>query len=273
MNCLPNHYYILELSADLKERQRAKINSLCPEFLSRVVWLNTLPKRNFKGIILANEVLDAMPVQLFQIVNHNAYRVDVIEKRDKLTYSCTPIPENALKIPELTECLEFSNGYTSEINFNLKPWIRSLSDSLLEGVILIIDYGFPRQEYYHPDRTMGTLLCHYRHHSHTDPFLYPGLQDITAHVDFTAIAEAATNANLEILGYCEQAAFLLSCSLTEVALENTALTEKELLMQNQVIHTLTSAAEMGELFKVIALGRNFDGPLLGFTMVDRRYRL
>ncbi len=270
---LPAQYYILELSADLKKRQKDTIFSLCPQLLSRVIWLNTLPEKKINGIILANEVLDAMPVHQFKILNHRAYNIHVIEEQHALKYACPHVSDNERTEIELADCLSFSDGYTSEINLNLKPWIFSLSDCLQKGVILLIDYGFPRTEYYHPDRRMGTVMCHYRHYAHSDPFWYPGLQDITAHVDFTAIAEAATEVEMDVLGYCEQAAFLFSCGLADCAEQTMITTQKEKILQNQAIQVLTSPAEMGELFKVIALGRNFDEPLIGFSLIDRRYAL
>lgn len=268
---LPEHYYILELSADLKNRQQEKLKRFLPEFFDRVIWLETLANFDFSGVILANEVLDAMPVHQFRIQEGILHEVEVIECNGKLK---TQISEtNNPYLLEHYHSKTWPTEYTSEINLNLKPWIASLSDILKSGIILIIDYGFPRQEYYHPDRSMGTLMCHYRHYAHHDPFLYPGLQDITAHVDFTAIAEAASATGLDILGYTSQAAFLLSTGLMNLAEKNHPNTEKEKVIQNQAIQTLTSPAEMGELFKVIALGRNFDSPLLGFKLNDRRYAL
>jgi SAM-dependent MidA family methyltransferase len=271
LNRLPEHYYILELSADLKKRQQEKLTVLCPEFFDRIIWLETLPNRNFNGVILANEVLDAMPAHQFRIHNDILQEASVIENNNKLEYQFSKT--NNLHLLELYHSQAWPKKYISEINLNLKPWILSLSDILKSGIILIIDYGFPKQEYYHPDRTMGTLMCHYRHYAHQDPFFYPGLQDITAHVDFTAIADGAIQAELDVLGYTSQAAFLLSTGLTNLAEKKYLKTEKEKVIQNQAIQTLTSPAEMGELFKVISLGRNFEAPLLGFKLNDRRYAL
>ncbi len=267
---LPKNYFIIELSAYLKKQQYETIAALCPELLSRVVWLSTLPKFKFNGIILANEVLDAMPICRFQIIEGNIYEIKVCEKDNKLSYC---LSNNIL--PELLEFYHAHHwplDYISEINLNLTPWILSLSDILDTGIILLIDYGFPEKEYYHPQRNMGTLMCHYRHYAHTDPFLYPGLQDITAHVNFTHIAIAAMQSNLDILGYTHQAAFLLGCGLME-CLTTAKNTEKEKILNNSAIHKLTSPAEMGELFKVIALGRHIEEPLLGFNLIDRRHIL
>ncbi len=271
LECLPQHYYILELSADLIKRQQEKIAVLCPKFLDRVVWLNTLSNVDFKGVILANEVLDAMPVHQFKIQKGVLHEVEVIAHNGQLQYQLSKT--NHPRLLELYHSQSWPDDYTSEINLNVKPWIASLSDILKLGVMLIIDYGFPKAEYYHPDRSMGTLMCHHKHRAHTDPFWCPGLQDITAHVDFTAIAEAALEAELDVLGYTTQAAFLLGTGLTSLAEKTHHQSEKEKFIQNNAIQTLTSPAEMGELFKVIALGRGIESPLLGFNFVDRRHAL
>ncbi len=270
-NALPNYYYILELSADLKKRQQEKIAALCPAFFNRVVWLETLSLPDFKGVILANEVLDAMPVHQFQIHQNILHEVEVTAQDNKLQYQISPT--NNPRLLAHYHAQTWPTEYISEINLHLKPWIMSLSDILKSGVILIIDYGFPQHEYYHPQRSMGTLMCHYRHYAHHDPFLYPGLQDITAHVNFTAIAEAASEVVLDVLGYTSQAAFLFDTGLMTLAKQYNATTDKETLVRNHAIQTLTSPAEMGELFKVIALGRNFEETLMGFKLMDRRYTL
>jgi len=285
MAILPEHYYILEISADLKARQKEKIAKLCPQFLNRVSWINELSPKEFQGVILANEVLDAMPVERFLVDASKdcVYEIGVGINEELIAHAHSEPGPNPLKFlhdeTKNTDILELYHSrnwpkhvpYTSEINLQIKGWIASLSDSLKKGVILLMDYGFPKNEYYHPDRQMGTLMCHYRHYAHSDPFWYPGLQDITAHVDFTAVAEAALDANLEILGYTHQAAFLLGCGLTELV--ETPQTEMATLSQAQAINVLSSPAEMGELFKVIALGRNIEDPLLGFSLIDRRYSL
>jgi len=270
-NALPNYYYILELSADLKKRQQEKIATLCPRFFNRVVWLETLPLFDFKGVILANEVLDAMPVHQFHIHQNILHEVEVTVQDEKLQHQISPTNNPHLLAHYHSQT--WPTEYTSEINLHLKPWIMSLSDILKSGVILIIDYGFPQHEYYHPQRSMGTLMCHYRHYAHHDPFLYPGLQDITAHVDFTAIAEAASEIALDVLGYTSQAAFLFDTELMTLVEPYNATTDKEIIIRNHAIQTLTSPAEMGELFKVIALGRNFEENLMGFNRMDRRYTL
>jgi SAM-dependent MidA family methyltransferase len=268
--CLPKYYYILELSPDLKNRQQQTLKTQCPQHVDRVQWLDSLPKIPFAGLIIANEVLDAMPVSMFKIqfgVLHE--KMVILAKHSAFDVHYTPASQtlsSAIEMLYADGIPIFPEGYTSEINLHIRPWIKSLSECFTKGVVLLIDYGFSRQEYYHPDRTMGTLMCHYQHRAHTDPFFYPGLQDITAHVDFTAVAEAASEAELEVLGYTNQAAFLLSCGLLE-HVQNPSP------KQNQAIHTLTSPAEMGELFKVIALGKNIDASLLGFEISNRLFAL
>lgn len=263
LNSLPEQYYILELSPDLKERQQQNIQQQCPEFFKQVQWLAELPAKPFTGIILANEVLDAMPVHVFKKIKGKVHEqmVKCATEHSDTAFEYHYVPTTSQDIEAYFQ-EDFIEGYTTEINFNIKPWIISLSDCLTQGVILLLDYGFPRKEYYHPDRHMGTLMCHYQHRAHTDPFFHPGLQDITAHVDFTAVAEAALNAQLEVLGYTHQAAFLLSCGLLEFCQTSDART-------NQAINTLTSPSEMGELFKVIALGKEISHPLLGFQIGNR----
>ncbi len=272
INAPLNYYYILELSADLKKRQQEKIMTHCPEFFDRVIWLETLSLFDFKGVILANELLDAMPVHQFKIYQNVLHEVEVIVKNNKIQYQISPT--NSPQLLKHYHSQPWPMEYTSEINLHLNPWIKSLADILNTGVILIVDYGFPRHEYYHPDRSMGTLMCHYRHYAHHDPFLYPGLQDITAHVDFTAIAEAASEVGLDVLGYTSQVAFLLNTGLmTLVEKQRNTKIHKETLIHHHAIQTLTSPAEMGELFKVIALAKNFEQTLVGFKLMDRRYTL
>lgn len=264
-NSLPEYYYILELSPDLKQRQQQKLKTQCPDFFNRIQWLNALPNTPFAGIILANEVLDAMPIHVFKMIQGIPHEQRVIcSKHPNIYFDYHYAPAT----PKLTRSFQhdLAEGYTSEINFNIQPWIQSLADCLAQGVILLIDYGFPRHEYYHPDRCMGTLMCHYQHRAHTAPFWHPGLQDITAHVDFTAVAEAASSAELEVLGYTSQAAFLLSCGLLDFCSTQDIHVHAN---QAQAINTLSSASEMGELFKVMALGKGINHALLGFQFSNR----
>lgn len=259
--CLPKHYLILEVSADLRERQKTCLQKQIPELFDRVVWLNRLPV-DFVGVILGNEVMDALPVHKFRIENNIIKEIYVdCEKGEFLWKITDPLSINLIqKIWNLD--IDFPDGYESEINLLLTPWIASLANVLKKGLILLIDYGFPRHEYYHLERNRGTIACHYQHRSHFDPLILPGIQDITVHVDFTAVAEAAAYHRLTLAGFIHQAGFLLNCDITSLASTENAVEHYQVMQQ---IKKLTFPSEMGELFKVIALTRNYNSVLLGFT--------
>ncbi len=271
INKLPDKYFILEVSADLKQRQQQLLQKIHPELMDRVHWLSSLPN-NFCGVILANEVIDAMPVHLFHWDNQQLQELMVSYDKN---FSWQLGPANkALQqaFLHLTNELDLNNWqtpYTSEVNLLLKSWVTSLADCLAKGVILLIDYGFPRHEYYHPQRNQGTLMCHYRHHAHTDPLTLVGLQDITAHVDFTVVAEAGTQAGLTLEGFTNQASFLLNNGLTTLI---PAETEKNLSIKS-AIKKLTHPHEMGELFKAIGFSKNYVEELTGFSNNDQSHRL
>jgi SAM-dependent MidA family methyltransferase len=169
--------------------------------------------------------------------------------------------------------LDLAAGYESEINTSLQPWLQAVSESLEQGLVLLIDYGYPQHEFFHPQRSSGTLMCHYRHHAHADPLIWPGLQDITAHVDFTAVAEAAVAADLEVAGYTTQAWFLLDCGLEELLQQSGPIESTDYLKAAQQAKTLLLPGEMGERFKCIGLTRGVDMPLPGFRLQDQRERL
>ena len=259
--CLPNHYLILEVSADLRERQKTRLLKQIPELFDRVVWLNRLPI-DFVGIILGNEVMDALPVHKFRIENNIIKEICVDCKKGEFLWNITdPLSINLIqKIRNLD--VDFPDGYESEINLLLTSWIASLANVLKKGLILLIDYGFLRHEYYHPERNRGTIACHYQHRSHFDPLILTGIQDITVHVDFTAVAEAATCHRLTLAGFIHQAGFLLNCDITSLVLTENIVEHYQIAQQ---IKKLTLPSEMGELFKVIALTRNYNSALLGFT--------
>lgn len=276
LNTLPQRYLILEVSAELRQRQHALFQAQIPHLLARVEWLEHLPvAASFTGIILGNEVIDALPVHRFHLDNsNNIQEFYVARAQDKLMWQLDqPSSSELIQHVQALSINHGSSSYESEINVLLPAWLNSLSACLKRGVILLIDYGFPQQEYYHPERSMGTLMCHYRHRAHDDPLMLVGLQDITVHVDFTAVAESAVAAGLQVAGYTTQAAFLLSCGLLE--LPNLQLDDniRERVMLNQQVQKLTSPSEMGELFKVIALTRGMDDILLGFSLRDQRGRL
>ena len=266
---LPDHYFILEVSADLRDRQATFIKKEIPELSERVMWLNQLPKQPFQGIIIGNEVIDAIPVHKFKITD-GIKEVYVNWKNDKLIWE---IYEPSAILNDYIENLKisFPEGYESEVNLLLESWIMSLAELLEKGLILLIDYGFPQHEYYHPDRNQGTIACHYRHYSHFDPLILTGIQDITVHVDFTAIAEAAALQGLIVTGFTNQAAFLLNCGIIAFMSQFEGIREQYRVSQE--IKKLTLPSEMGELFKVIAFTKKYHQPLIGFRQMNQIERL
>lgn len=270
VNQLPSHYYILELSAELQERQRQKIIGQMPKMEGRVIWLTHLPE-NFQGVVLANEVLDAMPVDRFCF--HDEAFWECMVDCDAGVLKEKLVSPNPRLIEALSQYgLELSDGYHSEINLHIPGWLSSLATCMTRGLVLLIDYGFPRREYYHPDRSMGTLMCHYQHYAQTDPYWMPGLQDITAHVDFTTVAESAVSAGFELAGYTTQAHFLLDCGLMELS-ANQQGTVRENWGMSQAIKKLVLPSEMGELCKVMALTKALATPVRGFGLKDMRGKL
>ena len=265
-NQLPDHYYILDVSADCKQRQQHRFQQQAPELLSRVTWLDRPPRESIQGIILANEVLDAMPVHKFLYTANRLDEYYVTHHQETLSWELRPCTHAALKRAVNHLNIQSNQPYQSEINLALPSWIKHLSQCLSEGLILLIDYGFPRREFYFPERHMGTLMCHYQHQAHDNPLVFPGIQDITAHVDFTAVAEAAFDNDLRVAGYTHQAAFLASCGIHD-------LIQQEPPNKASNIHTLLHPSEMGELFKCIALTRQIDHPLLGFQLLNQIERL
>lgn len=266
---LPEHYFILELSADLQQRQRELLAD-SPELLARVQWLTELPT-TFSGVIIANEVVDAMPVHKFKIDHNQSLQEYFVDwEQDHFLWQLQP-PTKALKnIYKTIQTPPLSAGYVSEINSLIPGWLDNLASSLREGLILLIDYGFPEHEYYHMDRSTGTLMCHFHHQAHADPLLNVGVQDITAHVNFTQVANCAQASNLTLAGYTHQAGFLINCGITELMLKAGGLSY---FHQAQQVKQLTLPSEMGELFKAIALTRKLDCELLGFRDFDLRAQL
>lgn len=276
MNCLPEKYLILEVSADLRQRQQQLVEQRIPEYSSRMEWLGELPARPFKGLIIANEVIDAMPVHRIRVNANSIEELHVACEGD--TFKWSRVPADSALIKHIEDIfregkIEWPDNYITEVNTDLKPWLAGLSDCLEQGVMLFIDYGYPCREYYHPQRSEGTLLCHYRHRVHADPFFYPGLQDITASVDFSAVAKAADAAGLDIAGFTSQAHFLISCGLDEVISTYAGNDPKSYLEISRQAKLLTLPAEMGERFKVIAASRKLPEKLIGFNMADHRDRL
>lgn len=276
LNALPEHYYIIELSAELRERQKQTITERAAHLLASVQWLDTLPEAAFQGVIVANEVLDAMPVECFRIREGAAEQLRVVAKDDQLLPAYVLAGDTIIEQVRTIEQRRgeaFHDGYCSEFNPAIYPWLASLCDVLDRGLVLLIDYGYPVQEYYLDERDNGTLICHYKQRAHADPLWYPGLQDITAFVDFSAVACAAVEAGFDISGYTSQAMFLLGCGLAELHQASVTDDPRQQLLLAQQIKTLTLPSEMGERFKAMALSKSIDLSLAGFEMQDYRNRL
>ena len=271
VDSLPAAYWILELSADLRNRQKEAINQKIPHLAHKVQWLDSWPETAFSGIVIANEVLDAMPVHRFMHSNEGILESYItLNERQELVEQFKPCNNERL-LTYLKEHTDLQAPYLSEANLFLNDWFAQVYGMLKQGVVLIVDYGFPRHEYYHPDRNQGTLMCHYQHQSHTDPLIHLGEQDITAHVDFTHVAEASFDAGFHIAGFTNQASFLLANGLLE--LMNTPDDERKLQQNKQAVKQLTHPHEMGELFKVIALTKDLEIDLNGFQLLDKRVSL
>ena len=262
-----DEYLIVELSADLRERQRDMLSGF-----PQVRWLS-VPPTAFSGLILCNEVLDAMPVHLLVKQQDRWFERGVSLSGDRFIFSDQEADADlATQIPDAGS---LPNGYLTEVHPQQCGFVRMLSDLLKSGgrgLALLIDYGFPAREYFLPQRQQGTLMCHYRHHAHTDPFYLPGLQDVTAHVDFTAMAVAAQESGLRVAAYMSQAEFLIAAGLTELMGQIAPEDAPPWLSQSQAVQKLTSPAEMGELFKVLLLSQGIELPER-LLQVDRSYRL
>jgi len=268
---LPERYAILELSGELRARQQQTLQERVPQLLSRVCWLETLPPQ-FRGLVMANEVLDAMPVAV--VAWPDEHQIEecgiALDAQGRLCWESRPASGAVLAA---ARTLEVPAPYRSEINLAASAWVAEWGRRLAAGALLLIDYGFPRHEFYHPQRRGGTLMCHYRHHAHEDPLWWPGLNDITAHVDFSAIAEAGFHAGLTVLGYTTQASFLLNCGLTDLLARLPQDDQRAYLTAARAAEKLILPHEMGELFKVIALGRGLERALPGFMPGDRLHTL
>lgn len=265
-------YQIVELSGDLRRLQRQTISARLPQMLGQVEWLDRAPDF-FRGVVIGNEVLDAMPVRTFEWDGERLLEAGVAVADACLGWASRPADAG---LEQLVASLGIGPGtwhlpYRSEVCPQQGAWLSTLAQALQAGAILLLDYGFPDTEFYHPQRVGGTLMSHYRHRSLTDPFVWPGLQDITAHVDFSRILKAGEAAGLQALGYASQARFLLNCGLLD-ELEALPRDEQRLwFSQAQAVQRLVSEAEMGELFKAIAFGKNMPASacLPGFVEGDR----
>ncbi len=271
---IPERYRILEVSADLRARQRELLSRLPAPLFSRVQWIDTPARDPWRGALLANEVLDALPVECFTWRNALFERGVSLDAAGALQWQERPArPALRTEVERLRAdaATEWPDGFASELCTRVGPLISEVTGSMTEGVALFIDYGLPRREYYHPRRASGTLRCHHRHRAHEDPFADPGLTDLTAWVDFTRVAEAADAAGLDVVGFATQAALLLGLGIEgEVA---AAPDEPTRIRRASEARQLLMPEEMGETFKVIALGRGWEAGLPGFAHQDLRRML
>ncbi len=275
-------YTIVEVSGTLRAQQQATLAKYAPEWVARVQWVNTLPE-TFAGVALGNEVLDAMPVQLFARLNGVWFERGIAHH---LTQPSASAPgethaveasfvfrdRSAADSPALNTLLAAVPGehdYVTEAHAAATAFVQTVCRMLTRGALLLIDYGFPRHEYYHPQRATGTLMCHCRHHAHTDPFLYPGLQDITSHIEFSSLAEAALETGVDLLGYTSQARFLINCGILDVLQQLNPQDTQRFLPAANAVQKLLAESEMGELFKVIGFGRGIQEGLSAFATGDR----
>jgi len=270
---LPDTYFIIEASADLRDRQEQSIHASLPHLADRVVWLAVLPN-NFTGVIVANEVCDAMPVHCLQF-NNKVITERYIENAEAGLQWC----EGELSQPSLQQAateiqaMIGESDYLTEVNLAATAWLSSLAESLDQGAIFIIDYGYPKTSYYHPQRSNGTLMCYYQHQGHDNPLILQGLQDITAHVDFTALAQTAIDNGLDVEGFQSQADFLLAGGITELSSSAEHLNELDHLRHASEIKQLTLPSAMGENFKVLSLSRHLEQILARCKLGDRRHSL
>ncbi|MDK3023342.1 SAM-dependent methyltransferase [Cupriavidus taiwanensis] len=280
---LPDTYAIVELSGELRARQQDTLARRAPHLAERVTWLDTLPAA-FEGVIVGNEVLDAMPVQLYARSGGSWHergvaRATVQADRGASAFRFEDRPLADADVPEALRAIPGDHDLVTETHAEAEGFTRAVGSMLARGAAFFIDYGFPTAEYYHPQRAGGTLMCHYRHHAHPDPFLYPGLQDITAHVNFSGIAHAAVEAGLTVAGFASQARFLMNAGITDLLMTLDPSDARTFLPQANAVQKLLSEAEMGELFKVIALTRGLERglddsePLTGFARGDRCHAL
>jgi SAM-dependent MidA family methyltransferase len=284
LQVLPQRYAILEVSADLAERQRRRLALLPPALRERIVWLERLPERPLQGVILANEVADALPCRRFRYgagaVSELGVVLDASGERvpaaSGIHFSERAMAADASLVRACDEILAglsgpLPQGYTSEVCLRVTPWITALGGCLSRGLLLLCDYGVPRRHYYHRQRVSGTLRCHYKQRAHDDPYVNIGVQDITAWVDFTRVADAALAAGLEVSGFATQTAFLLASGIEELVSQADGTVAHARLAGEA--RRLIMPEEMGEAFKMMALSRALDMPLAAFALQDLRHLL
>jgi SAM-dependent MidA family methyltransferase len=272
---LPVRYVILDVSADLQERQRRTLEERVPHLLGRVDWIQSPPTAVFEGVILANEVLDALPVTRFRWYSDRCEELGVSVERERFVWSPRPASaELTLLCRSLAQAGGgWADGYVSEYCARLPAWTLEVTRGLRRGLALWIDYGLPRRQYYLPERRDGTLMCHFRQRAHDDPFLHPGLQDITAWVDFTALAEACAPAGFSLAGFCTQSYLLAALAVDQEMRHLAGSDEHRFARLANEARRLMLPGEMGERFKAMAWLRGLEMPLRGFSLQDLRHTL
>jgi SAM-dependent MidA family methyltransferase len=266
---LPKRYCILEISPDLRERQRKRLEPVANQLGLKIEWLERMPEEPLQGVILANEVVDAFPFTRFRVVNGKPLRAGVCIDGDGLAWEWIDDLGDDESTMNIVRDYQLTDGYISEICPRANAWMGALASALQQGIVLVIDYGFPAAEYYLPERSEGTLRCHYQHQAHNNPLIYPGIQDVTSHVNFSALADAGRESGLEVLGYTSQEAYLLGLGLLEFAAPQPNDDEKQILKTAAEVKELILPSQMGEAFKVMAFGKQIDKPLQGFKLRDR----
>jgi SAM-dependent MidA family methyltransferase len=267
LECLPKRYYILELSGELRHRQQQTIAQALPELLERVVWLDKLPE-SFNGVVIANEVLDAMPAKRLTQKQGEFHELCVDIDNNQLNWKSDEVvfEKSTIKLP-----VDVIEGYTTEINPTAMAWIDSLYEVLDEALVLLIDYGMHRDEYFHPQRLDGTLRCYYQHKASDNPFIHIGEQDITTSVNFSDIADQAKSSGFQIAGYATQALFLISLGIDKYLL--TEKDDDQRISLAQQVKQLVLPSAMGESFKVLALSKSINVKLNGFKEQDLSHKL
>ena len=272
LSCLPAAYHILEVSGSLRQRQQELLQHEIPHLADKVQWLSSWPTQPFNGVVIANEVLDAMPVTRFLQTSDGILESFIaLNDQGQLEEVFRPTSDSRLLTQVATALSPEMSPYLSEVNLFIDDWLKQCFNMLNKGAVFLVDYGFPRHEYYHPDRHQGTLMCHYHHQAHTNPLIHIGEQDITAHVDFTHVADAAVAAGFHVAGFTNQASFLLANGLLNCL--SDIEDDRERVNSQQAVKQLIQPNEMGELFKVIGLTKQLDLALNGFQLNDKRMSL
>ena len=271
LDCLPVKYQILELSAELQQRQRETISKALPHLLERVEWLSHIPSSPWCGVVIANEVLDAMPVQRVK-KSDDSWQLQQVTYSDS-SYQSKWISLTDQRLLDHMSGLEqrlgqFEVGYESEVNLHVDGWISALSQMINQGAVILVDYGYPESAFYHPERSAGTLMCHYQHKAYNNPLARVGSQDITANVDFSAVAEAGVNHGFELAGFTTQAFFLMNNGIGDLLGDDPM--SDSYIQKAQAMKQLTLPTEMGERFKVIALSKGLEESMRGFAVGDQR---